>query len=394
MDENSRNKSATVKRVLIAHQSAIPHYRVPFYQSVNRLRPDWWNFEVVFDNRPGRRGGVFIEPPEAIDFGFPTVPTRTYSKKVFGKTVLYQSFVRRVRSYDLIVLEDALHNLAYPLARAARRRGTAIAYWGHGRDRSIENMPRWKKTFELLKRRWILRSDGYFAYTPGVRDDLLTVGLDRQKIHVLNNTIDILAERGVHERIRGMRELLRQDRGLADRRVVLFVGRLMPHKRIGFLARAMAELRAISAAYHLVVIGGGDDTLVDELRNKLGNEGMTYCGVIVDRERLAEWFVASDVYATPGDVGLGVVQSLCYDLTPITIDRPTHNPEYEYLDNRNAVIAPRGSGPIEYARAVHKLCSDSSSWSQLRHHAWPSICHLTIDSMARRFLQGVKVILT
>ena len=33
--------TATVKKVLIAHQSTIPHYRVPFYEAVERLRPKW-----------------------------------------------------------------------------------------------------------------------------------------------------------------------------------------------------------------------------------------------------------------------------------------------------------------------------------------------------------------
>ena len=38
-----------MKQVLIAHQSTIPHYRVPFYNSLNTLKPDEWRFEVVFD---------------------------------------------------------------------------------------------------------------------------------------------------------------------------------------------------------------------------------------------------------------------------------------------------------------------------------------------------------
>ncbi len=36
----------SVKRVLIAHQSTIPHYRVRFYQEVERLRPKWLAFPV------------------------------------------------------------------------------------------------------------------------------------------------------------------------------------------------------------------------------------------------------------------------------------------------------------------------------------------------------------
>ena len=36
-------------KVLIAHQSTIPHYRVPFYNSLENQKPDNWQFDVVFD---------------------------------------------------------------------------------------------------------------------------------------------------------------------------------------------------------------------------------------------------------------------------------------------------------------------------------------------------------
>ena len=38
-----------MKKVMIAHQSTIPHYRVPFYNMLNKMRPIDWQFEVVFD---------------------------------------------------------------------------------------------------------------------------------------------------------------------------------------------------------------------------------------------------------------------------------------------------------------------------------------------------------
>jgi glycosyltransferase involved in cell wall biosynthesis len=246
---------------------------------------------------------------------------------------------------------------------------------------------------ESLKRHWIRRSDGYFAYTEGVRSELVAAGADFNGIHVLNNTIDTVAERALFDSMRVRRTALRDELGLDDRKVLLFVGRLNAGKRLGFLNASMASLRARHPEYHLVIIGGGDQSWVDRFRSNLGDDGFSYRGVIVDRERIAEWFVRSDAYIFPGAVGLGALNALCYDLTPVVIEGPTHNPEYEYLNGDNAVVVGAGASPADYAEALHAFCADRQEWESRRRGAWPSISHLTIENMARNFVDGVSAIL-
>jgi glycosyltransferase involved in cell wall biosynthesis len=382
-----------MKRVLIAHQSTIPHYRVAFYEAVEDLKPSWWDFRVVFDADPGRRRRFFIEPIEPELFGFKTLPTRTFFLGGRQRSMVLQTFLFHVHRYDLVVLEDALRNFSYPLARACRGRNTAVAYWGHGRDFSVARPEGWKKLSERIKRSWARRCDGYFAYTDGVARELVADGVDASKIHVLNNTIDIRQERISFDSLIEDRDDLRRHAGLSDRKVLLFVGRLNEGKRLGFLGEAVRDLRRDHPEFHLVVIGGGEQASLNRLRRVVGEEALTYCGVIVERARLAEWFSLSDAYVHPGDVGLGIVQALCYDLTPVVVDRPTHNPEYEYLSSQNSVIAPVGASPREYAAQIARLCSNQARWEALRAAAWPSISHLTIENMASRFVDGVSRIL-
>jgi glycosyltransferase involved in cell wall biosynthesis len=382
-----------IRKVLIAHQSTIPHYRVPFYEAVRRLKPSWWDFNVVFDNDPTRRERIFVEPVDPDTFGFTTIPTRTIFFGVFKRQIMFQTFVWRAGRYDLIVLEDAFYNLSYPAARLWRLLGKPIAYWGHGKDRTVEAVSGWKRISEGVKRYWATKSEGYFAYTPGVRSELTELGVESSKIHNLNNTIDIVAERLAFETTIEHRQRLRQEVGLANRKVLLLVGRLNEGKRIEFLGDAIRELRITNPEYHLVVIGGGQMILAESLQKKLGKDGFTYCPATTDRRRLAEWYVRSDVYVHPGEVGLGVVQSLCYDLTPVVIHRETHNPEYEYLGDHNSVIVRSHASPAEYASQIDKHCSDLERWESHRALAWPSIRHLTIEAMARHFVDGVSQIL-
>jgi glycosyltransferase involved in cell wall biosynthesis len=381
------------KRVLIAHQSTIPHYRVPFYEGVERLRPSWWNFSVVWDPQPARRRKLFVEPVDGASFGFGVMPTRTFVVRWGAKKFAFQSFVTRCRDFDLVIVEDVVHNLSYQLVPWLKTRRTALAYWGHGRDRSAVSPSKSKVFTEKLKLYRAKRAQAYFAYTKGVRSDLIEAGLAANKIHVLNNTIDILAERSEHESAISRRRILRNERSLEGRRVLLYVGRLDARKNLPMLAEAFKLLCERDSRYHLVMIGGGDESLVDEFRSNAGSDSVTYCGVIVDRGALAEWYAVADLYAFPGDVGLGVVQALSHSLPPVIVERPTHNPEIEYLDIQNSVIVPAPVSAESYSTAIHRLFSEPDRLADLRASAWPSIRHLTIEAMARNFVNGVGSVL-
>ena len=120
---------------------------------------------------------------------------------------------------------------------------------------------------------------------------------------------------------------------------------------------------------------------------------MIRVGAISDPERLAQYYVMSDLYLSPGDVGLGVLDALSHDLTPAVVDRSTHGPEYAYLNDSNALLLPRDTEPTEYADAVHALMGSDEQRARLRSAAWSSIRHLSIDRMAQNFVSAVSAIL-
>jgi glycosyltransferase involved in cell wall biosynthesis len=384
----------SARRVLIAHQSTIPHYRAPFYRAVEQLRPAAWQFAVVDDLEPGRRRRIYAEPAiDRAELGFEVEPVSTLTLPGSGSSVRYQTFFRRARHYDLIVLEDALHNLTYPLIRlqgAPRRR---LAYWGHGRDLTALAPGLGKRLLEKLKLQWIRRAAGYFAYTEGVRSFLVEHGVDPGRIFVLHNTIDIESHRRHFLQLRGERERLRRERGWQDRRVLLFVGRVNPLKRLEYLAEAVAALRRRDSSYLLAAIGGGEPAILRRVRAVLGDEGFEPLGIQTEPAELAPIFTMSDAYVLPGLVGLGPLMALCYDLTPVIVESPTHSPEVEYLSSENAVILPVETPAEGYAMGIAALLENTARASRLKAAAWPSIQHLTIHGMAQSFVSGIDALL-
>lgn len=376
-----------MKRVLISTQSTIPHYRVPFYNALERLRPESWCFDVVFDLRELDSPQFFGESIDISQFDFPIIDVKTYSTLIGEKRLSYQTFWRKAAGYHLIIVGNAVNNLTYPLCHIHQLFGTKYAQWGHGKDRRIANPTPLKIASERVKYLLSSRADGFFAYTDGVKDYLVNqLGLRSDKVFVVNNTIDIDEQRAAFNKWSSKRETVRKEMGLDGKKVLLFVGRITKHKRVDLLVEAFTILRQKDPNFCLLIVGSGH-------KPSAGDDNITYLGPIVEKDQLARVYVASDIYTLPGGVGLGPLQAMCYDLPVLTIDSSVHAPEIEYLSSQNSFILDPHTNPASYAETINNLFDDPDRLELLRAQIWPSIQHLTIQQMAERFIKGINTIL-
>lgn len=378
-----------MKNVLISFQSTIPHYRVPFYNALERLRPDTWCFQVVYDSTEIKSKRFFREPLNFDQFDFNLLDTKTLSLQFSNKRISVQSFVFYAGKFDLLILGSSFNNLSYPFSLIHQISGTKIALWGHGQDRGTPN----PGGVNLLKERirlWMIHmSDGYFAYTPGVKKYLERQGIDPTKIFVTNNTIDINAQRAIFNKLTPDKEKIRRELGVsAKNKVLLFVGRLTKRKRIDYILKAFSILQKIDNTYHLFIVGDKVDSSLD-----FSDKNITYFGSIVDLDKLGPIYMSSDIFICPGGVGLGPLQALCYNLPIITIDSEIHGPEFEYLSPRNSIILNSGATPEEYSQTIMNLFDNRQQLNYLQDNAWPSIEYLTIEQMANNFIRGINNIL-
>jgi glycosyltransferase involved in cell wall biosynthesis len=233
-------------------------------------------------------------------------------------------------------------------------------------------------------------SAGYLAYTPGVRDFLTSQRVPGKKIHVLFNTIDTVSHRRAYEKVKGERARCRKRLGLEGRKVLLYVGRADGRKRLGDLTRALTELRREDPSFLLLAVGTGPTGPFHDFSDQIGSGGILLAPGTGDPDVLAPLCASSDLFVFPGDVGLGCLQAMCYDVPSIVIDAPTHNPEYEYLTRKNAVILPRGSDWMRFAAEIRELFLQPHRLYLLRAATWPSVSHLTVDAMAHNFLEGIE----
>lgn len=376
-----------MKKVLISIQSTIPHYRVPFYNALERLRPESWCFEVAFDLQELDSPQFFGESIDISQFDFPILDVKTYSILLGEKRLYYQTFWRKAADYHLIIVGNAVNNLTYPLCYIHQLFGTKYAQWGHGKDRRVENPTPLKIGSEKVKFFLSRRADGFFAYTDGVKDYLVNhLGLRSDKVFVVNNTIDIEEQRDAFDKWYPKRDSVRKKMGLEGKKVLLFVGRFTRHKRVDLLVEAFSILRQKDPSFHLLIVGSGHKPCGDD-------NNITYLGPIVDKDQLAPVYVASDIFTLPGGVGLGPLQAMCYDLPVITIGSNIHAPEIEYLSSKNSIILDPFTNPASYAETINNLFNNPDRMELFKAQIWPSIQHLTIQQMAERFIKGINTIL-
>jgi glycosyltransferase involved in cell wall biosynthesis len=384
----------TQARVLIAHQSTIPHYRVAFYELLERMRPQMWQFEVLFDTRESERPTIYREAVDYRQFRFPIRDVRTSRAWIAGKQLLWQHAWLAANKYDVLVLDTHLSNLLYPATTPLRWAGQKRVLWGHVRDRNVANPGALKRLTEKAKAMYVRSSDAFFAYTDGERTELLARGYPVDKVHVLNNTIDTVGERALHLASRARRDEFRAQFGVGNRTVLLHVGRLQADKRIDFMCELFEQLHGAEPdRWHLAVVGtGSEEGRVRVMAERLGSAAVTCLGAVTDRDKLAPVFAASDLFVMPGYVGLAPLQAMCHDLPVVFFDLPVHSPEREYLTEVNSSMLPGDMSAHTAARAMPQVV-ERWAGQAARDRVYASIEHLTLESMAQRFVAGMNAVL-
>lgn len=383
----SKNKT---KKILIAHQSTIPHYRVDFYNALMKLKPDWWTFTVMYDKKEAK--SHFYMNSDESRFKFDVKSSKSFAINIINRRLIFQTFPFTEWGYDLFVVGGAMNNISYPISIYRRIFGLPVAYWGHSRFMFATEKSSLKTITESIKFWLARRASGFFSYTFGGKEFLISQGVSPAKIFPLYNTINIVEERKKFDQIKKHRDKLRKEMGYDKKKVLLYVGRFNKEKKLDVLVDSFRKLYSKDQSYRLLIIGGGDSTIFNGLKGYFEDNIVKIAGIISE-EKISAFYIVSDVFVLPGAVGLAPLQAMCYNLIPIVIDSEVHSPEYEYLNEDNSVITPIGANSEKYANCTHQLFNDSTRFDDLKNKVWSSIQHLTIENMASNFIKGINIII-
>lgn len=207
-----------------------------------------------------------------------------------------------------------------------------LAVWTHG----IANneMPHPFTSFRSRVERCVYNhADAVLLYSQE-RKRLLGTKIDRSKLFVATNTMDTTFMLHQYDDLvlKG-RGLIKRELGISSRFNLIYMGRLLPEKRIDLL---LESFKLLSGRFDvsLHIIGDGPE-MVRVREYQADCQAIYAYGAIYDEELLGRYLFVSDMLLNPGYVGLSIVHAFCYG-TPLVTCRmsatgPFHSPEIEYL---------------------------------------------------------------
>jgi len=116
---------------------------------------------------------------------------------------------------------------------------------------------------------WVLkRSNAVTCICEGIRGDIMARGVPSEKITLVPNAVDASRFQPVGERD----ETIEQELGLADKRVVSFIGSFYAYEGLDLLVAAMPKLLAVRPELRLLLVGGGQ--VAHQLEQQVADLGL------------------------------------------------------------------------------------------------------------------------
>lgn len=285
------------------------------------------------------------------------------------------------------------HNTFNPLnlqvGNAAEEQGLKAFYHPHGAldpalfaDWSPKSLKK-RLYIRAFSRPNLNRSAGVFALTPLELNQLLSLGVTAP-IHVVPNGIRPVAVASPEQGL-----ALRRRHGLdAADKVVLFVGRITPKKRLEDIIQALSLLGA--SAPHLLIAGSPDveheygQRLFDIVRS-CGCAARVHWLGFLDEVAKASAYAAADVFVHASEsegMALAILEAMSAGL-PVVVTRGCYMTEAAAA----AALVQCGAGPQALASALAPLLADRKAARALglagqahahRVHDWESLARATL----------------
>jgi glycosyltransferase involved in cell wall biosynthesis len=343
-------------------QPALPKYRVPVFAELAK-RVD---LRVIYGTAEGAPPNVRADSFKAV-----CVPER--SIRIGTRTLFWhrpQWDSAEGLDTDVLILTWSLPCLSLgPALLRARKTDLPTVLWGHGYSK-LDG--KWRDASRLAVAR--LATAALF-YNQRAATRQIRLGLDPAKVFVAHNALDQQPIQDARATWLANPEVLddfRRQNGILGVNTVLFVSRLEEDNRVDLLIRAVHRVQDDLPETRLVIIGDGPareslEGLVEELGLQ---HSVVFAGKIYDEMKLAPWFLSSDVFCYPQNIGLSVLHAFGYGVPVVTSDRVwSQNPEMEAVeDNHNALLYPHGD--LEsLARALRRLLVERELRSRLAANA-------------------------
>jgi len=307
------NKKLTIRVGII--QRVIAVYRKPFFEKLARMN------DIALSVFSGQSSPYeAIKTTEKIHLVHLFNTKNHYFSGPLGMICWQQNIIKWLLQFnpDILVLDANPRILSSWVAICKMKLWhRPVLGWGLGSlDRYGFN---WQvKIREKIARFFINKLDGIIAYSSKAADDYMKAGFIKNRIFIAYNAIDniesdtYMTKFGSDTRwIDDWKKKLDLDPTLP---IILFVGRLIPQKKVELLIQACIPL---FDRCQILIVGDGPIRPNLEALTELYKNKVRFIGHQTGKI-LAKCYIASDVFVLPGAGGLAIHQAMSYGKPVIT----------------------------------------------------------------------------
>lgn len=221
-----------------------------------------------------------------------------------GKLSIAKGLSRITPQYDVVISLVHFHILNYCALFLKKEKYKKISWTigvraSYNKNYSLE--PEHSLYFVFLKE-ILKKADANIFYTKGPISLWEKEGIDRKKMFVAQNTVEIFNC---------------PDTDKKEIKSILFIGTLYKQKKTDELIDAYLKVCETKTNYYdLDIIGDGDD--LARLKGKYDNPKIHFWGSIYKEKDLYEFFKKAIVCVSPGQAGLSVLKSMGYGVPYVT----------------------------------------------------------------------------
>ena len=338
-------------------QRVLPTYRVPFF---DRLAPRCAGGLQVFAGEPRAQEGIAVADTLS---GAGLVQGRNYQVGQVGFHLCWQrGLLPWLRQWkpDVLVVSANPRLLSTHLAvRLMRAEGRAVVGWGLGSPAFSSGSGVTRAPRQWVIRRFLRSFDALVAYGSVGAAEYVRAGVPPDRVLIAFNAVSNADAEALSAQLSEHPDLVRryrQDLGLSGKPVVLFVGRLMPQKRVDDLLRACSTL---SDMCELLIVGDGPERAALENLAATLLPQTRFLGHLQGQD-LALAYAAADLFVLPGTGGLAVHEAMLYG-KPVVVGASDGTQADLVREGSNGFILPAGGGVNALERTIRSCLGDSRS---------------------------------
>ena len=343
-----------MKKILLISNEVL-HYREKIYNYFyDRFLNDGYELEVLTNNA------------QTVDFDLKfRLTIAPFSVKG------YCAMIKMMKPDVVILFLHLKDKIMIPIIHYCNRKHIPVIYWNVGINRETPNAKIKNAVFHYIHN----KCDALITYTPEMKKYFLKKNLN--KLFVAYNTLDFS---DIDKDALPSKEEIKEKYNIKEEKVILYISRMMPYKRVDLLMDLFKDLTDIA----VVMVGPGFSEEQKQICD--AHENLYYLGEKYGND-VNEIYKMGDIFSTPGHIGLAMNEAMFWGL-PVILLEGHHAPEVYYM--KNGYTGYMAKNEDDFNRYVRELLADDERLNKMSKMSLKVFeKEVSIDKMYQGFIDAV-----